>query len=303
MEVKIVSLSPWATQVLLDLDLDNWIAGCPHNALIPPDIETAVPVVTKPFDPHGAHKEKLTLSEMILSEWDVDMKKLREIQPSHIITEGVMYFTGLTPDDAEEILEQDGLKGCRLLDFYPLSLEDIFSGVRQIAKTFGFEKKGLLQVKKYQQTLKVTSRKYKIRRTEPVVGILRGWPWMQLTGRWMSDLVTMAGAKPLIRGDDLFVYPDTYMEDQPDIFIAADPLLSLEENKKKATMLDQEKLFSVFGCETKPSVFVVDGPVFYDHSLTGLDTALKILGEIIRNDPGFSERKGVYWEEAKVYNV
>ena len=303
MEVRIVSFSQWTTQVLLDLDLDNWIAGCSHDSLIPPDAGSIVPVVTQPFDPGAKPKEKFTLTEMLLSKWDVDMEKLRELQPTHLLTEGMLHLSGLTLEEAEEILARDGLKECRLIDLYPLSLKDIFEGIGWISQIFGTEKKGMFLVKTYEQKLKNTSKKYGIRRKSPVIGVLRKWPFLQLAGRWMSDLIGMAGARPLWQGDDLFIYFGTYLEDQPDIFILGDPFLSLKENKKKVSLLDQKKLFFVLACERKPAVLVVDGPVFYDHSLTGLDTALKILGEIIRNDPDLSERKGIYWEEAKVYNA
>ena len=298
MEVKIVSLSAWATQVLLDLDLDNWVAGCSHDALIPPDARAVVPVVTRPFDPEKPPPGKLSLTELLLSAWDVDMEKLRELQPSHILTEGLLQMSGLTTEEAEDIFERDGLRGCRLLDFYPMNLKDIFNGIAMIAQTFGSEKKGMLLVEKCHQKLKNTARKFGLRRNGPVIGILRNWPSLQLAGRWLSELVKMTGAVPLIQGDDLFVFPDTYLEDQPEIFIAGSPFASLEENRKKITLLDREELSSVFACEERPSVFVVDGPVFFDHSCVGLDTALKILGEIVKNDPELSKRKGVFWEEA-----
>jgi iron complex transport system substrate-binding protein len=296
MEVRIVSLSAWATQILLDLDLDHWIAGCSHDALIPPDVRTAVPVITRPFDPAVPEKEKLSLTEILLSVWDVDMEKLRELRPSHIITEGMLHLSGFTVEEAEEILERDGLPGCRLLDYYPLTPEDIFKNIEEVATIFGFEKKGALLVEECRQTMKKTVKKYGVRRGSPVMGVVRSWPSLQLAGRWLSGLISMTGGRPVVHDDDMFIHADSYFEEQPDIFIVGSPYASLEENREKIHALGREKLFSVFGCEEIPSFFVVDGPVFYDHSCTGLNTALKILGEIMRNDPAFSERKGVYWD-------
>jgi iron complex transport system substrate-binding protein len=298
MEVRIVSLTAWGTQVLLDLDLDHWIAGCSHDALIPPEVRTEIPVITRPFDPSALPKENLSLSGMLLSAWDVDMESLRKLKPSHIITEGVLHLSGLTQEEAEEILERDGLPGCRLLDFYPVTVDDILSGISQIAQIFGNEKKGAELVEECLRKLKRTSRKYGIKRNPPVVAVIRNWPNVEMSGRWMSDLISMLRAIPAVRGDDIFIHPDTYFEEQPDIFVAGNPFASLEENRKKAETLEKEKLLSVFACEKTPSFVVVDGPVFYDHSCTGLDTALKILGEIMKNDPDFSERKEVYWDFA-----
>ena len=303
LEVRIVSLSAWATQVLLDLDLDNWITGCSHDALIPPEARSVVPVVTRPFNPGEKPKEKLTLTEMLLSVWDVDMEKLRKLQPTHILTEGLWHLSGLTAEEAEEILERDGLQGCRLIDLYPMTVKDIYKGIGLISQLFGTEKKGTLLVEECKQKLKNTSRKYGVRRKGPVIGVLRDWPFLQLAGRWLSDLIRMAGARPVWQGDDLFVFPETYLEEQPDLFIAGHPFASLDDNMKSVTSLDQDKLFSVFACDKPPSIYVVDGPVFYDHSCTGLDTALKILGEIVRKDPDLGKRKGVFWEEAKVCNA
>ena len=296
MEVRIVSLSAWATQILLDLDLDHWIAGCSHDALIPPDVRTEVPVITRPFDPVSPPGDNLSLSGMLLSKWEVDMEKLRELKPSHIITEGMLHLSGLTTEEAEEFLEKDGLHGCRLLDFYPMTPEDIFKDIEQIAKIFGFEKKGFSLVEECRQTMKKTIRKYGVRRGAPVIGIVRDWPFLELAGRWLSGLISMTGGRPVIEGDDMFIHADSYFEEQPEIFILGSPFALLEENKKKIRSLEREKLFSVFGCEETPSFVVVDGTVFYDHSCIGLNTTLKILGEIMRDDPAFSERKGVYWD-------
>ncbi len=296
MEVRIVSLSAWATQVLLDLDLDHWIAGCSHDALIPPETGTKVPAVTRPLDPSAPPKENPSLTEILISPWEVDMEKLRQLRPSHIITEGVLHLSGLTRDEAEEIMEKDGLPGCRLLDFTPVSVDDIWKGIIQVAKTFGDEKKGESLVEECRRKMKKTVRKYGIKRNPPVVAVIREWPNLKLAGRWMSDLIMMSGAVPLFQGDDLFIHPDTYFEEQPDIFLVGDPSFSLEENRKKIASLEIEKINSIFACDNTPSFRVVDGIVFYDHSCTGLNTVLKILGEIARNDPDLSERKGVYWD-------
>jgi hypothetical protein len=128
------------------------------------------------------------------------------------------------------------------------------------------------------------------------MAVIREWPNLKLAGRWMSDLIRMVGAVPLLQGDDLFIHPDTYFEEQPNIFLVGDPSVSLEENRKKIASLEKEKIISVFACDDTPAFRVVDGIVFYDHSCTGLNTVLKILGEVARNDPDFSERKGVYWD-------
>jgi hypothetical protein len=225
---------------------------------------------------------------------------LRKLEPSHIITEGMLHFSGLSLEDAEEILERDGLSRCRLVDIYPISVKEVFRGIRMIAQIFGFEQKGDLMVEECRKKLKRTARKFGVRRNEQAIAVIRDWPFLHLAGRWLSDLIEMAGALPVIHGDDVFIHPDSYFEEQPSLFLVGRPYDSLEENRKNAVNLESDTLASVFACENDPSFIAVDGPVFYDHSCTGLDTALKILGEILKNDPDLYERKGVFWDRLEL---
>ena len=299
MEVRIVSLSDWGTQLLLDLDLDHWIAGRSHDSLILAEGNRDVPVVTIPVTSGDVHAlsqdKKLTLTEILLSPWNVDMDLLKVVKPSHIITEGMLHLSGLTKEEAEQILEQDGLTGCHLIDIYPMSLEDIFDGILNIAKIFGYEERGEKLAGDCRKGLKKIIKKYGIKRSPPVVAVIHKWPSLQLIGRWISDMIEMIGAIPIIYGDDLYVYPETYFEKSPDIFIAGQQTATLQENEAKIQTLDKKKLSSLFSCDTTATLFAVDGPIFYNRSCTGLHTALKILGEILKKDPKLKERKGVYW--------
>ena len=297
MEVRIVSLSSWGTQVLLDLDMDHWIAGLSHDALIIAGNPQGIPVVTSPGKYKSGSGNKITLTEILLSKWFVDMDLLRSLKPSHIITEGMLNLSGLTSEEAEKILEQDGLPGCRIIDFYPVTLDDIFESIRMIAGIFGYEDKGGKLILDCQKNLKKTVKKYGIKRSnQHVVAVISKWPSLQLTGRWMSDLIEISGAIPLIYGEDMFITSDIYFEKIPDILIIGKPHSTLEENRKDAGSLDEERLFSIFSWETPPLKFVVDGTVFYDRSCTGLVTTIKILSEIIRKDPKLVERKGIFWD-------
>jgi len=294
-EIRIVSLTPWATQLLLDLELDHWVAGCSHDSLVLQD-PAQVPVVTRPWS--SKEKEQLTLSEMFLSLWDVDMNKLRELAPSHLLTEGALNLSGLSLEEAEQILEQDGLPGCRLVDVYPHTLEELLHDMEAVGKLFGYEKKAFEKVRLCRKRLKKAARR-SLMKKEVTVAILRNWPHLQLAGRWLSDLLRLVGAQPLIEGDDSFVFTDTYFERPPDVVITGDPHLSLEQNLQKAAALDKAYLSSVFQCEEPPRIVAVDGPVFYDHSCIGLENTLRILGEILHPENPDNEKKGVYWTPLK----
>ena len=177
MEVRIVSLSTWGTQVLLDLDMDHWIAGLSHDALITAGNPTGIPVVTSPDKYKSGTGNKITLTEIFLSKWFVDMDLLRSLKPSHIIAEGMLEFSGLTTEEAEKILEQDGLPGCRIIDFYPVTLDDIFESIRMIAGIFGYEDKGEKMILNCRGNLKKTIKKYGIKRgNQQVVAVISKWP-------------------------------------------------------------------------------------------------------------------------------
>jgi len=291
-EVRIVTMSPWATQTLIDLELDHWVAGCSHDSFILQDPNVAV--VTRPF-PEGM-KEELTLAEMFLSPWDVDMGLLRELAPSHIITEDALRRSGLRLKEAEEILERGGLAGCRLVDLSPSSLKAIFAEIEKIGSLFGTEKQAALRIQACRKSLKKMARRISVKKGELVVGILQRWPWFQLASRWLNELMIMAGAVPLTDAEDPFIRPDDYFERLPKILIVGDPRHSLEENVEKAQQLDLSLLSDIFRCEKPPAIMAVDGPVFYDHSCTGLENNLQILGEILHGEP---ESKGTYWQPVR----
>ncbi len=302
-KVSIVSLSAWATRTLLDMELGRWITGLSYD--IPKETELKdLPVVTRPVgenyrDAELSSRDKLTLTEIILSPYNVDMELLRSLNPSHIITEGMYYLSGLAGQDMEKILETDGLPECQILDLFPLRMNDIFDDILKIGEVFGYEQNAETLVIECRKKMKKTFKRYVIKRKSPVVAVLRRWIPLQLAGRWLSDLIMMCGGTPLIEGNDLFVSPETYFEKVPDMLLFSHPQLSLSENRERLKALDQSKIMSVFGCECPASQFILDGHALYDRSCDGLVQSIQVISEILKKDLKHKKLEGTFWDNIK----
>jgi len=283
--------------------LINWLVGRSHDAPALPEIKE-IPVVTAPVQKLLPFSDdfiiqKKTLPEIIMSPNNLNYDLFKELNPSHVITEGMTAVSGLDEKEVEEMLEEEGFQGIRILDVDPMGLEDIFEDMQRIAGTFGYEHKTEKLVADCRKQLKKTTRRYSIKRNSPVVAVIREWEPLLLSGRWISDLITMCGGIPLIEGGDMYIQPASYFEDIPQILLFGRPQNSLRDNMQVKDILDQLALANIVSCKNPAQKIALDGQAFFNRDCRGLTTALRIIGEIIKKNPKNEELKGVYWDYLK----
>ena len=144
---RIVSLVPSATEILAALGLSQYVVGRSHECDYPPELRH-VPACTTPLLKTGDISSKINdkISSLVksgLSIYDLDLERLRALDPSHILTQDRCDVCAVPLQEVEVALCDLGLEKIKVVSLKPKRLNDIWSDIRRIGRVFGVESDSL----------------------------------------------------------------------------------------------------------------------------------------------------------------
>src|SRR5258708_4568864 len=142
-EIRIVSFLPAATEMACALGLVDQLVGITHECDHPPAVQ-GKPVVVRtvlPVEKMSPREIDTAVSELLRSGrslYEVDVSLLRELAPTHILTQALCSVCA--PAGAEVGAALNALSSKpRILSFTPKSLEDIQNNLRELGRATGCE--------------------------------------------------------------------------------------------------------------------------------------------------------------------
>src|ERR1043166_8919860 len=135
MSPRIVSLLPSATEIVCALGLESALVGRSHECDFPHGIER-LPVCTSPKvggrDTREIHDSVSAILKHDISVYDVDAELLRELAPTHVITQIQCDVCAVSLRDVEAALaDWSGVSAPRIVGLNPTSLDDVFDDIRR----------------------------------------------------------------------------------------------------------------------------------------------------------------------------
>ena len=182
------------------------MVGRSHECDFPPDV-TALPVATAPrFDVNGASREidarvKSLLAESVVADalgvYRVFPEKLRELRPTHIVTQTQCAVCAVSLRDVEAAAAEAAGCAAEIVSLQPNSLADVWADFMRVASALGDTEAGVKLVAESQNRMAAVEAKTRaIARPPGVAGIEWADPLMAW-GNWMPELTLMAGGRSL----------------------------------------------------------------------------------------------------------
>ena len=150
--MRIISLIASATEIVCALGYEDELVGRSHECDYPPSI-VDLPVTTRPrFETGGSSKEiddrvKAQVSERAaedaLGVYEVFPDKLRELEPTHIITQTQCEVCAVSLKDVEVAVRELTGFDAQIVSLKPNTLEDVYADFRRVANAIDDSAAGL----------------------------------------------------------------------------------------------------------------------------------------------------------------
>jgi iron complex transport system substrate-binding protein len=305
--LRIISLIASATEIVCALGFEQFLVGRSHECDYPPSI-ARLPVCTRPrFDISGASREidqrvkalrHKALLDNTLSVYEVFGEKIRELQPTHIVTQTQCEVCAVSLKDVEQAVADLTGSGVSILSLQPNALADIWEDMCRVASGLGATAAGVRLVADLQHRLEtIESRTRPLKHRPSLAGIEWASPLMAF-GSWTPELVQLAGGRSLFgvpgRHSPPICFDDLAAED-PDVILIAPCGFSIERALQDLPVLRAHPGWSQLQAVRNSRVYLADGNQYFNRPGPRLVETAEILAEILHPDVFQFGHEGKGW--------
>ena len=300
--LRIVSLLPSATEIVAGLGLTDALVGRSHECDYPTTIKH-LPICTEARLDTARSSEQIdtdvqTLLNSALSIYQIKTDVLKQLQPTHILTQDLCDVCAVSFADVEQAVAQLTNSNPQIISLRPNKLADIWADIARVAQTLGVESKPLLDRLKYR--LETCRQKIKsVPRKLPTVVAIEWTNPVMIAGNWIPELIEIAGGKPLfgVPGQNSpYLKWEEILKADPDYMIIMPCGFNLERTKQESQDLIKNPYWSNLKAVRTNKVFITDGNAYFNRPSQRLIDSLEILVEIIHPKLFDFGYKGTGWD-------
>jgi iron complex transport system substrate-binding protein len=304
----VISLIASATEIVCALGLEHVLAGRSHECDYPPSV-TALPVCTEPrFEVSGSSREidesvrsllRQSQADDALSVYRVHRDVLRELQPSHIVTQAQCEVCAVSLKDVEHAVAQ--IAGCeaKIISLQPNSLSDTWEDIGRVAVGLDVAREGRRLVESLRRRMRKIREKTLSLDPRPTVACIEWADPLMAAGNWTPELVEMAGGINLFgiagRHSPGMTFEDLLRQD-PDVILIAPCGFSLERTRQDLPLLAARPEWSSLKAVRNGRVYLADGNQYFNRPGPRVAETLEILAEILHPDVFAFGHEGTGWE-------
>ncbi|MBW4632682.1 MAG: cobalamin-binding protein [Iphinoe sp. HA4291-MV1] len=287
--VRIVSLIPSGTEILAALGLTDAIVGRSHECDYPPEIQDR-PVCTQARINSNAssneiHDKVNNLLQSALSIYQIKTDVLKELQPTHIVTQDQCDVCAVSLKDVEEAVATITDSSPQIISLQPNVLQDVWEDIQRVANVF--EVDSLQLIENLEARVKIVDQKTKgLSQTEnlPTVACIEWTDPLMVAANWIPELVTEAGGQPLFSTTgqpSTSLKWETLISSNPDIIIFMPCGFDLNRTRQEAQLLSQSPEWQKLHASQTGRVYITDGNSYFNRPGPRLVDSIEILAEIL----------------------
>lgn len=304
-DIRIVSLSPSATEIVATLGLQNAIVGRSHECDYPPEIAD-VPVCTQARlngngNSHAIHDEVSKILQSALGIYKIKLDVLEKLKPTHIITQAQCEVCGVSLSDVEKAVRELTHLSPEIISLQPTTLGDVWGDIERVGQTFGVNSIKILE--NLEARVKICNRRIGgLSPGEmPTVACIEWTDPVMTAANWIPELVDLAGGKILftvVGKPSTRINWETMVATNPDVIIFMPCGFNLERTQQEAKLLTQHPDWGKLHAVKTGRVFVTDGNAYFNRPGPRLVDSVEILAEILHPDIFDYGYQGTGWELA-----
>ena len=292
--MKIVSLLPAASEILVDLGLLDEIVAVSHECNYPKNLKTKFQITSSNI-PDNLEQSAIDLivTNAIKNHiplYDINTDKLRDINPDIIVTQGLCDVCSISENQIEATLKN---KRCilssktKVISLNGTSFNEICSDILKLGK--------LINKEEIAKDLVSNARKTKLQistiNTNKSILLLEWIDPYFSAGHWIPEQIEMAGFKSAIgkKGEkSKKITIEEIIKSDPDFIGLICCGYNLNENKSFANQVYNDKRINHLTAIKNQQIFAFDSDSYFSRpSLRVLEGAMQLRNAITNNDNRF----------------
>ncbi len=305
---RIVSLLPSATEIVAALGFADALVGRSHECDYPEEVAD-LPVCTEPkVDPAGSseeiHRSVSALLAQTLSVYRVDARRLRELEPTHLVTQVQCEVCAVSLAEVEEALADWASSRARprLTALNPGSLSDVFEDIERVAVALGAPERGTRLVARLRGRMaRIAEAAAPL--VKPRVATIEWLSPLMAAGNWMPELVEMAGGENVF-GTAGAHSPWLSWEDlraaDPEVLVVFPCGFPLERVELEIGLLTSLPGFRELSTAAAGRVYLAEANQYFNRPGPRLAETLEILAEMLHPEAFAFGHAGSAWKPLRI---
>ena len=292
--MRLVSLLPSATEILVKLGLEKNLVGVSHECDYPETVQS-LPRLTSTranpsLDSAGIHNSVLEVMKNAVSVYDLDVELLKSLKPDFIVTQDLCDVCAVSFSQVEEACRE--LLDCKIISLRPKKLGDVWSDVLRTAETLDVKQKGhQFQEEVDERVQAVRDRLVDWGNERPKILTIEWIDPIYVGGMWLPEMIHIAGGQvciaesgqpaPIVNREDL-------AKIDPDVVVVKPCGYKLDQALKEVDLLKKQ----IPTWSNPPRVYLVDGNAYFNRPGPRILDSLEILAHCTHPDlfPEFGEQ-------------
>ena len=291
--MRIISLIASATEIVCALGYEDELVGRSHECDFPPSI-LDLPITTRPrFETGGSSREiddrvKAQVSERgakdALGVYEVFADKLRELEPTHIITQTQCEVCAVSLNDVEAAVREITGFDARIVSLQPNTLEDVYEDFRRVAEAIDDLAAGRRLISDCRNRMqRIAQESYHLEPRPRVAGMEWADPLMAF-GNWTPSLIGIAGGDEVLGKADHHspqIDFEKLVDADPDVIVFAPCGYSLERALEDMAILEANPGWDELKAVKSDRVYVCDGNQYFNRAGPRLVETVEILADVL----------------------
>jgi len=285
---RILSLIPSSTEIVCALGFENQLIGRSHECDFPSSVQTLSSCTAPKFKVEGTSAEidqrVKSILKNALSVYQIDEKKLQQMQPDIIITQAQCEVCAVSLKDVENAVSEWVESRPQIVSLEPNQLSDIWKDFINIAETLGVKEQGHELVSQLKQRMNKIAQKTINSPQKPTVVCIEWIEPLMSAGNWIPELIEMGGGINLfgVAGEHSpWMSWEQLLEANPDVILVMPCGFNLARSKAEMSSLSQKPEWSQLNAVQNQQVYLTDGNQYFNRPGPRLVESLEIIAEIL----------------------
>lgn len=294
--MRIVSLIPACTEWVGVCGAADALVGRSHECDEPLSVQ-ALPALTRPSFASAADSAAIDASVQDrlrrgLSLYDVDLDRLRALEPDVVLTQAQCEVCAATLPQIEDALA--AWTGARptVFSMEPQTLKEVLDAGLRLGKTIGRPEAAMRQIGEAEQRLARLQRRLGLTRTAetdawPSVACIEWMEPLMTAGHWMPDVVEQAGGRAVLAqkgAPSSYVSWDALRAADPDVLAVIPCGFTLEQTIRDLPYLTERDGWRDLRAVRTGRVYLFDGNAYFNRPSLRLYRAIELLAHALRPD-------------------